>query len=411
MRGNKTSEEAHAKLEATTTHTGHCAKHSSPNIKPARSSAGDAARSSHPTSRSTSAMTTTTAPSTAAQSTPTDATVQQQDDDHTTDHTLGRVPFKGAQITTAGENNLVRRGTKTFEIPDFQTEKCPIAALTAWGLTDFQGVDMTILPCSAPNCAVESYVKKRQLCRPHYNRFMRYGDFDLEANPAECRRCGDAIQRDRKNTGPSPQYCTNECQRLAAHERRIASGVYVATNYAKRQANKQKPLNRATCIMCANAFESKHSSPKFCSTTCNNQWRDEHNELRCSEADCDRGVRAKGICAMHWRRAARAEGREVAEPWNESRKANYHKRRAQKLSLPADIIRPADVYERDEWVCGICSTLVDRKLAYPDPMSPSLDHVLPLSLGGHHAMENVTLAHLSCNVRKGNRVDAGAMSA
>lgn len=113
---------------------------------------------------------------------------------------------------------------------------------------------------------------------------------------------------------------------------------------------------------------------------------------------------------MHWKRARRAAGLSPIEPWDERRKANRHKRRAQKLNLPADAIRPLEVYERDEWVCGICEMPVDRATAYPDPLSPSLDHIIPLSLNGHHVMENVQLAHLSCNVRKGNRVEVDAMS-
>lgn len=100
-----------------------------------------------------------------------------------------------------------------------------------------------------------------------------------------------------------------------------------------------------------------------------------------------------------------------ADPWDDRRRANYHKRRALKRELPADNIRPLDVYERDEWTCGLCNEAVPRDAKYPDPLSPSIDHVLPLSKGGHHVMENVQLAHLACNVRKGNRVEADAMSA
>jgi len=47
-------------------------------------------------------------------------------------------------------------------------------------------------------------------------------------------------------------------------------------------------------------------------------------------------------------------------------------------------------------------------LAWPDPMSPSLDHIQPLqpsdgSEPGLHDPDNVQLAHLSCNARKNNR--------
>lgn len=63
----------------------------------------------------------------------------------------------------------------------------------------------------------------------------------------------------------------------------------------------------------------------------------------------------------------------------------------------------AEIAERDAWRCHLCGDLVDSQLSWPDPMSPSLDHVVPLSLGGSHTPENVRLAHVRCNSAKGNR--------
>ena len=62
------------------------------------------------------------------------------------------------------------------------------------------------------------------------------------------------------------------------------------------------------------------------------------------------------------------------------------------------------MYERDGWVCQLCIEPVDPELRYPDHMSASLDHVIPLSRGGHHTWENVQLAHLICNTRKCARI-------
>lgn len=42
-------------------------------------------------------------------------------------------------------------------------------------------------------------------------------------------------------------------------------------------------------------------------------------------------------------------------------------------------------------------------LVYPNPLSASLDHVVPLAWGGEHTAANVQLAHLKCNVAKGAR--------
>lgn len=66
----------------------------------------------------------------------------------------------------------------------------------------------------------------------------------------------------------------------------------------------------------------------------------------------------------------------------------------------------SQIVERDGTTCRLCLMAVDMTLAHPDPLSASVDHVLPLSLGGADAFDNVQLAHLVCNVRKGNRVYA-----
>ena len=61
------------------------------------------------------------------------------------------------------------------------------------------------------------------------------------------------------------------------------------------------------------------------------------------------------------------------------------------------------VFERDAGICGICFHVVDLTLRFPDPLSPTIDHIVPLSKGGVHAPENVQLAHLGCNSSKGAR--------
>lgn len=57
--------------------------------------------------------------------------------------------------------------------------------------------------------------------------------------------------------------------------------------------------------------------------------------------------------------------------------------------------------------CGICGQLVNKKLKYPDPMSPVIDHIVPLAKGGHpSAIENLQLAHWQCNRQKSDKLYA-----
>lgn len=235
---------------------------------------------------------------------------------------------------------------------------------------------MPILSCSAPNC--ERPHGAKGYCNTHYNRMRTYGSLDKPVETFTCGHCGAVRTQDKR--GRKPKYCSLKCGQLA---RWAADGERIKAE--RRAKNAEKPLNVVTCIRCSGQFESRQTAPKFCSQNCANKWRDVHNEARCTADECDRGVQAKGLCSMHWKRVAREAGKLPNAPWNERRKANYQKRRALKLNLPADAVRPLDVYERDEWVCGLCSLPVDRELAYPDPSSASLDHILPLSKGGHRA--------------------------
>jgi 5-methylcytosine-specific restriction endonuclease McrA len=65
-------------------------------------------------------------------------------------------------------------------------------------------------------------------------------------------------------------------------------------------------------------------------------------------------------------------------------------------------VKPAEIYDRDGWVCQLCGEKVDKRATWPSLMSASLDHVIPLSKGGTHEPSNCQLAHFICNSRKGD---------
>jgi 5-methylcytosine-specific restriction endonuclease McrA len=83
---------------------------------------------------------------------------------------------------------------------------------------------------------------------------------------------------------------------------------------------------------------------------------------------------------------------------NKAKRAEIqNRRRARLVGATVEPVDPGIVFERDGWVCHICGDTVA-------PKDASLDHVVPLSLGGEHSYANVATSHLSCNVKKGNRL-------
>lgn len=55
--------------------------------------------------------------------------------------------------------------------------------------------------------------------------------------------------------------------------------------------------------------------------------------------------------------------------------------------------------------CGICGQPVDMSLKYPHPLSPTVDHIIPVSKGGHPTdINNLQLAHRTCNRQKSDKI-------
>ena len=85
----------------------------------------------------------------------------------------------------------------------------------------------------------------------------------------------------------------------------------------------------------------------------------------------------------------------------EKQREHDHRRRARLRAAFIEPVNAAAIYARDRGRCHICGKKVMKGQA-------SLDHLAPLSKGGAHAPWNVGLAHLTCNLRRGNRGPAQA---
>lgn len=56
-------------------------------------------------------------------------------------------------------------------------------------------------------------------------------------------------------------------------------------------------------------------------------------------------------------------------------------------------------------ICGICGMPVDPSYEFPHPLSRCIDHIIPVSKGGHPSdLSNLQLAHFACNRQKSDKL-------
>ena len=57
---------------------------------------------------------------------------------------------------------------------------------------------------------------------------------------------------------------------------------------------------------------------------------------------------------------------------------------------------------RDNWHCYLCDRPIPRDVAWPHPLSASVDHVVPYSVSKNDHPDNLRAAHWGCNYEKGD---------
>lgn len=195
--------------------------------------------------------------------------------------------------------------------------------------------------------------------------------------------------------------------RVRAHERYLANAEEVKKKarewrinnpdkakeqgIAKKKANPEKYKEIARCN--SKKYYQNHKEEK---SLYGKKWHEANKE----RINKDAKVRAK-----IWREENPDRAKSALMAWrraNPERIRTLHaERRARKKNAIIETFSALDIYERDGWVCQICHKKVNRRLKYPNPLSPSLDHIVPLAQGGAHSSQNAQLAHWICNVRTG----------
>lgn len=256
--------------------------------------------------------------------------------------------------------------------------------------------------CSVESGKHSSGRLRQGLCRRHYTRLLTYGDPEF-LHSLTCVECGRGFQSERGGT----KFCSHACKKLSTaasmkdyHASRQAAGVYVPS---------QRGLN---CSICGERMWRGSDTAT--------SGKAAHNRCRTYNPD---GSRKHGIeptyragCRCDECKAGNARR---AREYNASYKAvhgvSYSVHYEQKRTEAGDPAtgrvrnwitreRRRSIYERDGWVCHLCGDECPREFDVNDRKSPTLDHLVPVSMGGSNESSNLKLACWSCNASRGNRV-------
>ncbi len=268
-----------------------------------------------------------------------------------------------------------------------------------------------------------------------------------------CSSCGVPVEQNPRSRGRSRGYCSSECRNIAKSRGRYCDRVcgrcgvtFTGMKTAKFCSDKCRyEPNRVTknCKNCSQPFRRREKAQEFCSPACviaSRVGKRKPAKLQClccqrpfrkrstgrnSGKYCSRGCafearRLRLPCATITRRRGATVGDQLAvwfhvwgndasDTLNQGCHKGGHKNRCIKYGCHYESFPIKSIFNRDNWTCQICRCELLPKWTKvgdtesPHPRSPTIDHIIPLSLGPSspgHRPDNVQAACWRCNIRK-----------
>ena len=189
------------------------------------------------------------------------------------------------------------------------------------------------------------------------------------------------------------------------------------SEYYKRKGAKDG--HRPDCKACVRARQKayREASPEKVAASNRAYYQENREEIAAWEKAYREANREKVAARKKaYREANRDEIAARRKAYHAERWANDPEYRAQyaaaatrrKRLLASAVQEPytrESIFERDNWTCQLCQEPIDPELRFPDSGFASIDHIIPISLGGDDTPANVQAAHFGCNSAKGNRVE------
>lgn len=262
--------------------------------------------------------------------------------------------------------------------------------------------------CTIDGCERKHY--SRQRCRRHYAQLYKV---DVR-EPIHCKFCGDLFM---PRTSVRKHCYSTECQaeknREAVREfyaREREAGI---SKWQRERAGYRRYTK--TCQQCGVAYRTAKRFQKYCDPECSAAARRGQPRRRPREIivySPPREIRqeqpALGVLIGSTCKACAAtfiafvpDDYCSSECKHQGRREDQDRRRARKRGVDhAESVDRIKVFEADGYRCHICGGKTDPAVTYPHPRYPTIDHIIPIKLGGKHVQSNCATACNECNLRK-----------
>lgn len=208
-----------------------------------------------------------------------------------------------------------------------------------------------------------------------------------------CKHCGNPFEAKGKDR---TTFCSKSCG---------AKYMWKEAGHTLKE-DRQQTIYTHTCEVCGMEYQNNRKNGRRCSSECRKE------AGRQKARDYDRIVRHKpglpvvcrkcGVSFVPEYRDKRSVFCSVTCAKHYANKHGKYKRKAMILGAYVAPVSATMIYQRDHGICQLCGRKVRVNAKWPNMMCASLDHIIPLSMGGSHEPKNVQLAHFLCNMRKSN---------
>ncbi len=198
-----------------------------------------------------------------------------------------------------------------------------------------------------------------------------------------CRYCGQwYIPKTKART----TFCSRDCSFAWMHARK---------EFRRRLDEGRPPKEPQSCKICGEPLMGQ--ARRACSKACRKEMgrrraQETYTPAKPRPIECE--VCGKTFKVKGGRKYCKPCRKIVDRLWKATQKT---KRRARIAAVLIETFDNREVLERDGWRCQICGRKLRKAAKYPHPQAATVDHIIPLALGGEHSLRNVQCACRQCN--------------